>query len=85
MTEANDDQTVTLELERAEAIVLWEWLSRMEEPEDPNDVPPFEQAVLTLRWNVVALLESVYFGGGEWEEGLEEAIEELRYERYETG
>lgn len=84
MTESNDDQTVTLELERAEAILLWEWLYQMEDPDDPNDLPPFEQAVLTLRWNIVALLEKVYFGGGDWDEEVEAAIEEVRYEWYET-
>ena len=75
---------MTLELERAEAIVLWEWRSRMDEPDNPNERPRFEQAVLTLRWNTVALVEKVYFGGGGWDEELDAAIEELRYERYET-
>lgn len=84
MPEANLDRTVTLELELAEAIVLYEWLAQMEEPDDPTDLPPFEQAVLRLRWNLVALTETVYFPGEfgnadvEYDDEVDAAIEALR-------
>lgn len=84
MSELDLDRTVTLELELAEAVVLDQWLRQMEEPSHPPDLQPVEQARLRLRWNLIALLEKVYFPGEfgnsavDFDELVEAATQELR-------
>jgi hypothetical protein len=88
MSEPDLDRTVTLELSLAEAVVLDQWLRQMEDPSYPPDLPPVEQAQLRLRWNLVALLEKVYFPGEfgnsdvDFDELVEAATGQLRDERW---
>lgn len=84
MNETNDSQTVTFELGQDEALILFEWLSRMEDPDDLNDLSPFEQAALGMRWNVESLLEKELHEpfAPDYDDQLEAAIESVPDEWY---
>lgn len=73
---------ITLDLSESEALVMLEWLDRLEEPENLDGLPPFESAALRLRWDLEAMLESVhpYVFASDYESRLETAIDEVRDE-----
>lgn len=80
MDEPANEQSITLELDRHEALVMLEWLDRSEEPADPNDLDPFESAALRLRWDLESMLESSHpdVFAAEYESRLETAVDEVR-------
>ena len=53
---AETESTVKLELSQSAAIVLFEYLSRFSDTDDPSIVDPSEQHVL---WSVCCALESI--------------------------
>ncbi|EMA18423.1 hypothetical protein [Haloarcula marismortui] len=83
MDETSDDNSITLELTRNEAMVMLEWLERMDKPEDRENLEPFEAAVLSVRADVECILEASHsdiFAPG-YEDKLENAIDDVRYNR----
>ncbi|WP_186764116.1 hypothetical protein [Haloarcula hispanica] len=83
MDETSDDNSITLELTRNEAMVMLEWLERMDKPEDRENLEPFEAAVLSVRADVECVLEASHpdiFAPG-YEDKLENAIDDVRYNR----
>lgn len=80
MDETTDKErdTVTLELDLDEALIMCEWLFRMDDPENPEELPPFEQAALRVRWDVECMLESdLPVLASDYEERLEIATKEI--------
>lgn len=80
MTENPDDEQITLVLDRHEALVMLEWLDQVEDPDDAEDLAPFESAVFRLRRDLECMLESPHpdVFASDYESRLEAAIEEVR-------
>lgn len=74
------DERITLGLDRDEALVMLEWLDRLEEPDDIENLTPFESAALRLRWDLESVLESSHPDvlASDYESRLEAAVEEVR-------
>lgn len=81
MDETSDDNSITLELTRNEAIVLLEWLGRIDKPDDRGNLDPFEAAVLSVRADVECMLEASHpdIFAADYEDKLENAIDDVRY------
>ena len=80
-----DEETLTLELDRQEALVYMEWLFRHEEStdnpyENPDEATAFEMAVQRLHWDLIAMLESTHpdISSHDYEERLDAAVEAVR-------
>lgn len=70
---------ITLTLDSDEALVMLEWLGRLEDPEDVDNLPRFDSAVVQLRWDLECLLESSHPDvlAPDYESRLETAIDEV--------
>lgn len=81
MDETSDDNSITLELTRNEAMIMLEWLERIDKPEDRENLDPFEAAVLRVRADVECMLEASHpdIFAADYEDKLENAIDDVRY------
>jgi len=77
MSEANDEGAVYLRLTRAEALVLFEWLARVDAAGNIPVEDPTEQQVL---WRIEGQLESKLIEplGANYKEAVEAARKEVR-------
>ncbi|WP_058991338.1 hypothetical protein [Haloarcula sp. CBA1127] len=81
MDEMSDENSITLELTPNEAIVMLEWLDRMDKPDDRENLEPFEAAVLSVRADIECMLEASHpdIFAPDYEDKLENAIDDVRY------
>lgn len=82
MDESSTDQTVTLQLEHAEALVLFEWLSRRDDPEASRELSPFAAATQRVHWDLECTLEASLpdVFAPDYDARLATAIDEVRDE-----
>lgn len=80
MDDNHDDEQITLKLDKHEALVMLEWLDRLEDPDEDEDLPPFESAALRLRRDLECMLESSHpdVFAPDYDSRLDTAIEEVR-------
>jgi len=81
MDEMSDENSITLELTPNEAIVMLEWLDRIDKPDDRENLEPFEAAVLSVRADIECMLEASHSDifAPDYEDKLENAIDDVRY------